>query len=147
MLARRAMFGLLLPATAMAQLPPQQQPPPLPPLPAITLARGVTALPAGAWRVAFPPERELLEAGQRAALGRIGAVLNTGTAGRITLISSTSEGDDISTHRRLTLARARAVKAALIAGGLAETRIDIRALGRTEAARDAVDILTPTAPR
>jgi outer membrane protein OmpA-like peptidoglycan-associated protein len=41
------------------------------------------------------------------------------------------EGIDLSTTRRLSLVRARAVKAALVAGGLAETRIDIRPMGHS----------------
>ena len=80
---------------------------------------------------------------QRIVLGRVGAVLNTGSVGRVTLISEVGEGTDLSTTRRLSLARARAVRAALVAGGLAETRIDIRAMGHTAAHRDTVDVLGP----
>lgn len=143
MLNRRAMLALLLPTPALAQAPGT----PLPPLPPIRLGRGVAQLSAGAWRVAFPVEAEAPDAEQRAALGRLGAALQAGTLGRVTLNAEASAGDDISTHRRLSLARARAVKAALVAGGLNETRVDIRALGRTEHARDVVDVLSPTAPR
>jgi len=35
------------------------------------------------------------------------------------------------------------VKSALVAGGLAPTRIDLRPLGRLAAGQDAVDILPP----
>lgn len=145
---RRALLaGLpLLPGLAAAQIPggSSTPPPPLPPLPNVPLTHGISALEPGAWRVDFPPGGEVLEAPQRIVLGRIGAVLNTGSVGRVTLIAEVGEGDDLSTTRRLSLARARAVKAALAAGGLAETRIDIRAMGRTAANRDAVDVLAPT---
>jgi hypothetical protein len=71
-------------------------------------------------------------------------VLNTGSVGRVTLIAEVGEGNDLSTTRRLSLVRARAVQAALAAGGLAETRIDIRAMGHRQAGRDWVDVLAPT---
>lgn len=136
----------LVPGLATAQAPGMgaPPPPPLPPLPNVPLTRGIAALEPGAWRVEFPPGGEVLEAPQRIVLGRIGAVLNTGSVGRVTLISEVGEGNDLSATRRLSLARARAVRAALVAGGLAETRIDLRAMGRTAANRDAVDVLAPT---
>lgn len=145
---RRALLAALLPlpGLAAAQAPGSgaTPPPPLPPLPNIQLARGIVLLEPGAWRVAFASGAEVLEAPQRIVLGRIGAVLNTGTEGRVTLIAEVAEGIDLSTTRRVSLARARAVKAALVAGGLAETRIDIRAMGHTSSQRDAVDVLAPT---
>ncbi|MDB5412915.1 MAG: hypothetical protein JWR10_1250 [Rubritepida sp.] len=148
---RRLLLALLLlPLPAVAQAPVggnRPPPPPLPPLPQIALTRGIVALTPESWRVEFLPDRDVLEVGQRVVLGRIGAALNTGSVGRITLVSEVGSGDDLSTTRRLSLVRARAVKAALVAGGLAETRVDIRALGHTIAQRDSVDILTPTAPR
>jgi outer membrane protein OmpA-like peptidoglycan-associated protein len=55
--------------------------------------------------------------------------------------------DDVSSARRLSLARAIAVREALVAGGLAATQVDVRALGRTEAALDIADILPPGTPR
>ncbi len=139
MTGRRCLIGLFVAAPAAAQ--------PVAQLPSVTLGRGVTAIPPGVWRVTFSPERDVLEAEQRAALGRLAAVLQSATVGRVTLMAETSEGNDVSIHRRLTLARALAVKAALVAGGLNETRIDIRALGRTPNGRDGVDVLAPTAPR
>ena len=153
MAGRRALFAVFaaVPAAAQPIAPIPLSPTPLPPtlapplLAPVILGRGVTVLTPGIWRVTF--EREALEAEQRGALGRLAAVLKTGTFGRVTLVSAGGTGDDISTHRRLTLARARAVKAALVAGGLEETRIDIRALGRTPDGRNGVDVLAPTAPR
>jgi len=139
MAGRRALLVLLAAAPAAAQ--------PVAPLPPVTLGRGVVAIPPGVWRVTFSPERDALEVEQRAALGRLAAVLQSATVGRVTLLAEASEGNDVSIHRRLTLARALAVKAALVAGGMNETRIDIRPLGRTPNGRDGVDVLAPTAPR
>lgn len=140
---RRIFLALLFPAPALAQAPGA----PALTLPPIRLAPGVLPLSPGAWRITFPPERNAPDAEQTAALRRMGAALQAGSLGRITLNSEASAGEDASTHRRLSLARARAVKDALVAGGLDETRVDIRALGRTANARDAVDVLGPTAPR
>jgi hypothetical protein len=39
------------------------------------------------------------------------------------------------------------VREALVLGGLPETRVDVRPLGRTEARRDVVDILPPGVAR
>lgn len=139
MLRRHLLLALLLPVPGLAQPPAT-----LPPIP---LARGVTPLPPAGWRVTFPADLDSLEVEQRAALARLGAALKTGTAGRILLQAEATSGDDLSTQRRLSLARARAVKAALVEGGLEETRVDIRALGRTGNAQDVVDVLSPTAPR
>ena len=149
MTRRRLLLALLLPMPALAQPlgTPAAPPVVLPPMPRLRLAPGVTELPQGAWRVTFVPNRDMLEPPQQAALERLGAALNTSSLGRILLNSEASGGEDLSTHRRLTLARARAVKAALVTGGLAETRVDIRALGRTDNGRDVVDVLSPTAPR
>lgn len=150
MASRRALLGIFLFAPAAAAQSPlggSAPLPPLPPLPPVPLATGVTVAGPGNWRVDFAPDSDALDAGPAAAIGRLGAVLAAGSVGRVTLIALASAGDDISTHRRLALGRALRVKAALIAGGLPENRIDIRALGRTEVARDSVDILAPTAPR
>jgi outer membrane protein OmpA-like peptidoglycan-associated protein len=153
-MARRRLFlGLLLASPAMGWVSAQPLGTPatpavtLPPMPPLRFPRGMSELPQGAWRVTFPADRDTLDPEQRAALERLGAALQASTIGRVQLNGEASGGEDLSSHRRLTLARARAVKAALVAGGLAETRVDIRALGRTENGRDAVDILSPTAPR
>ena len=145
---RRILMALLLPAPALGQNLGVSPPvPALPPLPSIQLGQGVVAVPPGVWRVVFAPGRDTLDAGQRAAIGRLAAELHRGTIGRVTLLAETSTGEDLSTHRRQSLVRGRVVREALEAGGLAATRIDIRALGRTASARDAVDVLAPTAPR
>ncbi len=144
---RLAFTLLLLPLPAVAQPLPATPLPALPPLPAVPLVRGVTMPADGTWRVEFHAGAETLEVAQRTMLGQLGRVLEAGSIGRVTLIAEVSEGDDLSTTRRLSLVRARAVKAALVAGGLSEIRVDIRAMGRTEAGRDAVDVLAPTAAK
>lgn len=147
---RRLLLALFmtLPALRPVAAQPAGAPPvALPPLPPIRLARGVSEVLPGAWRVAFTPDQDVPTAEQIAALNRIGAALRTGSLGRVTLNSEATTGEDVSTHRRLSLARARTVKDALVAGGLEETRVDIRALGRTASGLDVVDVLSPTAPR
>ncbi len=104
--------------------------------------------PGGGWRVPFAPGAEALAGEARAALAGIGRQLATQPGGRITVEAQASgPAEDASIARRIALARARAVREALTQGGLAETRVDIRALGRTEAALDAADILPPGHPR
>jgi hypothetical protein len=104
---------------------------------------GVDTLPGGGWRIAG---RGLLAS--LAALGRALAEALPEGRGRITLVAEVAApADDPSSARRESLARALAVRGALESGGLPVTRIDIRPLGRTEAARDVVDILPPGATR
>lgn len=128
-----ALFALPLPVAAEAALP-----------------AGVSALPEGVVRVAFRPGEAALPEGAGPALAALGARLaaRPAGAGRVTVEGQASgPADDPSTARRLSLARAQAVRAALVAGGIAETRVDVRPLGRTAAGLDAADILPPEAPR
>jgi hypothetical protein len=111
------------------------------------LPAGVTALPGGGWRFAFAPGAAAPGAAQAAAAQEMGRLLATATSGRVTLWAEVSEGEDVSATRRLALQRALALRAALVAAGLPETRVDIRALGRTPAARDVVDLLPPGVAR
>ncbi len=124
-------------ATPAAEAPPA-------PLPA-----GLEMLPEIGWRVRFANEsREVNSPAVRAALAEIGRHLAAQPQGRVRLLAQASGPvGDVSTARRLTLARALAVKQALVAGGLAETRIDVRPLGHAPQAEDLVDILPPDAPR
>jgi hypothetical protein len=61
----------------------------------------------------------------------------------VVLAQASGPAADVSSARRVSLARGLAVKEALVAGGLPPTRIDIRPMGRTEEAADAVDVLPP----
>lgn len=131
---RRALAGLLL-ALLLARRGRAQSEP-------------VAALPGGGWRLALPADARAPSEAQRAALAEIGRRLAQQSTGRVTIWSEVSEaGDDVSALRRRSLERARAARAALVAGGLPETRVDIRALGRTAAARDVLDVMPPGLPR
>lgn len=141
---RRAL--LLLPVLA---LPVAAQPPPAPrrPPPQPQLAAGLEALPGGGWRLAFARDEDRATPEQRLTLMEIGNILGANTTGRVTLWAEVANGEDVSELRRLALRRALAVRDALVLGGLSETRVDLRPLGRTEARRDVVDILPPGVPR
>jgi hypothetical protein len=118
------------------------------PLPAV--AEGAAARPEGGWRVAFAPGEATLPLGAAVALAEIGRGLAARPAGmgRITVEGQASgPADDVSAARRLSLARAVAVRQALVAGGLEATRVDVRALGRGAAGLDVADILPPEVPR
>ncbi|WP_132291838.1 OmpA family protein [Roseicella aquatilis] len=117
---------------------PEPRPFPLPP--------GLEALPGGAWRLRFAAGTEAPPRSADAALEALGARLATLPEGRVTLLAQASgPASDVSTARRLSLARGLAVKEALVAGGLPATRIDLRPMGRTEEATDVVDVQPPAA--
>lgn len=135
---------LALPAAAGAQ-PTRGAP-----APPLALPAGMSPLPQGAWRIAFRAGQADLPPGIAPTLAEIGRRLAErpeGT-GRITVEAQASgPANDASAARRLSLARATAVRTALVAGGLPETRVDLRPLGRTQAALDAADILPPGVTR
>lgn len=113
---------------------------------------GLESLADGSWRLRFPDAAAALPPGAPPALAELGRRLAAEAPppghGRYTVIAQASgPAADASAARRLSLARALAVKEALSAGGLAETRIDIRPLGRTDDAMDAVDVLPPGVQR
>lgn len=160
---------LALPGLVGAQEPPRQgdpqleplppDPPPAPPAPprlapegaamapsapaaAATLPPGMAPLPEGGVRIAWAGNA--LAPAQLAALEVLGRALAALPAGRITVEAQVSgPANDASMARRTSLARAQAVKAALVAGGLPPTRIDLRPLGRLPAGADRVDVLPP----
>ncbi|MFL1461137.1 OmpA family protein [Roseococcus sp. DSY-14] len=132
---RRALPLLLLAAPAAAQ--PWNEP-------ALPMAPGLAPIAPAGWRLLFAPGRAEPDAAQAAALRRIGTRLQERTAGRVTLFAEAADSGDLSDTRRLSLARARAVSAALVEGGLAERRVDIHPAG---AGGDLVDILPPGVTR
>jgi hypothetical protein len=108
--------------------------PPLPP--------GMAALPEGGVRLMLSGAAP--DAAQAAALATLARAFAALPAGRITVEAQVSgPANDASMARRASLARAQAVKAALVAGGLPPTRIDLRPLGRLAAGVDRVDVLPP----
>lgn len=146
-LPRRLAFllPLMLATPARAQQGRAAPPPPL------ALPAGMSPLRDGAFRVAFRVGDQALGAETVTTLREIGRRLAASTAtgtGRITVEGHASgPTNDASAARRISLARANAVRDALVAGGLEETRVDVRPLGRTNAALDATDILPPGAQR
>ena len=160
-LSRRAAlaagFGLLgLPARAETPdqaLPPDPMPAPPPPVQLTPLRpqtpqavagplQGLQTLPQGGFRLRMTGTE--LTAAQTTAVQALGRDLAALPQGRITVEAQVAgPADDVSAARRLSLARAQAVKSALVAGGLTPTRIDLRPLGRLSAPQDAVDILPP----
>ncbi len=111
------------------------------------LPAGLEALPDGGARLRFTAGAEALPQGAEGSLADLGRRIAAGPAGRVTVTAQASaSASDISAARRLSLARAIAVKQALAAGGLAPTRIDLRPMGRTGEALDAVDIQPPEPP-
>ncbi|WP_206931073.1 hypothetical protein [Roseococcus thiosulfatophilus] len=142
-----------LPDPALAPPPPARlpaSPPPAAapdPLPRPVAIGGLLSMSGGGWRLAFEPGADAPTAAQRLGLLRLGGHLARETTGRITLWAEAAGNEDVSTTRRLSLRRGLAVRAGLVAGGLPETRVDIRALGRVEAGRDLVDILPMGATR
>ena len=134
----------LPPDPASAPPPPVQLTPLRPQIPQSPARplQGLQALPQGGFRLRMTGTE--LTATQTVAVQALARNLAMLPQGRITVeVQVAGPADDISTARRLSLARAQAVKSALIAGGLTPTRIDLRPLGRLSGAQDAVDILPP----
>ena len=120
---------------------------PSPTVLAIPMPAGLEALPAGGWRLSFPAGTEAPPPAAEASLARLGRGLAAVPEGRVTLLAQASGPvKDVSAARRLSLARGLAVKEALVSGGLAATRIDVRPMGRTPEAADAVDVQPPGLP-
>ena len=160
-LSRRAALAAgfsLLGLSAWAETPDQALPPdPMPtPPPPVQLTplrpqtpqavagplQGLLNLPQGGFRLRMTGTE--LTAAQTTAVQALGRDLAALPQGRITVEAQVAgSAEDVSAARRLSLARAQAVKSALVAGGLTPTRIDLRPLGRLSAPQDAVDILPP----
>ncbi len=121
--------------------------PPVPPARPFSLPPSITPLPRGGWRLTLSPAAEAPDEAARPALAEIGRRLAMETEGRVALVSQVSRGEDASAARRRSLDRAVAAKAALVAGGLAETRVDVFPMGRLPGGLDALDILPPGAAR
>ncbi|EHL97949.1 hypothetical protein HMPREF9946_03824 [Acetobacteraceae bacterium AT-5844] len=104
-------------------------------------------LPAGGWRITGDSATGKVDAPTTNILAEIGRRLASGTVGRVTVVAQVaSPADDLSLARRASLANALTVRRLLEAGGLPGTRIDIRPLGRTAAAENAIEVLPPGIP-
>ncbi|MDJ0389376.1 hypothetical protein QMO56_14750 [Roseomonas sp. E05] len=158
-----ALLALLAPAHAQAPngrlpsapasnapAPPDLTRPPRPapvmPQPGFNLPRGIEAMPGGGWRLTGSLARGMVEGAPHAALTEIARWLADQTTGRVTLVAQVANPpDDVSLARRDSLAHALAIRHVLEQGGLDGTRIDIRPLGRTPEARNAIELLPPSA--
>lgn len=119
---------------------PMVPPPPPPPQP--NLPAGMTVRPDGVVR--FTLQSETIEPALAETLRAMGARLGALPFGRVAVeVQVAGPATDASMARRASLARAQAVKAVLVSGGLDATRIDLRPLGRLAAGVDAVDVLPP----
>ncbi|MBR0647972.1 hypothetical protein GXW73_34445, partial [Roseomonas hellenica] len=110
-----------------------------------SLPAGVEALPEGGIRI----QGATFDGALRQAVVEYGRSLAATPNGRVTVLAEVvgPTPPDPHTARRASLARALAVKAALVEGGLPPTRIDLRPLGRTEAGTDRLDVLPPGVTR
>lgn len=141
------------PDPALAPPPPVELSPfpapaaPAAPLPSAPPLAGVESLPGGGWRLTFEAGGDTPSAPQGLALPQLGAFLARETTGRVTLWAEAFGEEDVSATRRLALRRGLAVRSGLVAGGLPETRVDIRPLGHVGPGRDLVDVLPLGATR
>jgi hypothetical protein len=120
----------------------------VPVVPSLQLPPDFTVLPEGGWRLSGRAAQDEADQSRELAVQTIGRYLAEQTTGRVTVLAQVSgPADDVSVARRTSLARAIAIKAALERGGLPGTRIDLRPMGRTAEARDALDILAPPPSR
>lgn len=146
------------PAPVATPAPPAPVAAPAPvPAPPVTAAQAPAAAPAqtaaaapvaratgGALAtIAFAAGSPDLNDQGKAALGAVLDALKSDATARLQIQAFASGGDDQGGQaRRLSLSRALAVRGQLIEQGIAATRMDVRALGRTnDGPPDRVDIL------
>jgi hypothetical protein len=138
------------PAPAAPQPPDLTQPPrpATPPerMPLLALPPTMRNLPDGGWRIEGAPAAGRIDAATTNTLTEIGRRL-TAIPGRVTIVAQVAgPAEDISVARRAALANAQEIRRALEAAGLPGTRIDLRPIGRTARAEDAVELLPPGVP-
>ena len=126
------------PTTSVTTAPPAVAPPPVQMAAATTVGSPATALK-------FKPGVADLGNGGQPVLDTIASKLLANESLRVQLVSHATGGpDDAMEARRVSLARAVAVRAYLIDKGVRSLRIDVRALGNrtdTGPAADQVDLL------
>jgi outer membrane protein OmpA-like peptidoglycan-associated protein len=121
-------------------LTPNAPPIPAPPVPApvpsvAALPSSTTTATAGGLRVKFPPGESAVGSDSAAALKQLAAAARAKSASASFNVVAYAPGDpsDPSTSRRLSLSRALAVRASLIAAGVDGANIYVRALGEPPA--------------
>ncbi len=134
-------------AVALAPVPPppaapEPAPPPPPPPISDTAASAATKTGAGL-RVTFGSEQADLSPASAAAIKSVVQAAPTGDSTTFNVVAyAAGTPEDPSTARRLSLARALAVRSALIEDGISSSRIYVRALGATggDETPDRVDV-------
>lgn len=130
-----------IPAVPAATAAPPTPPPLAPPVSATSTTRAADS--AAGMRLTFDAAATDLSTASMDAIRRfIGAAPNRDTATFNVLAYAAGKADDPSVARRLSLSRALAVRTALIAEGVASSRIFVRALGSQAAGGppDRVDV-------
>ena len=134
---------------AVAALPPPApvpapRPQPVPVVPLVADAKGSPSPIPGGVRVTFGADSSDLNPGTAAALRDLAEKLKPQDTTTINIYAyAAGTPDDLSTARRLSLARALAARAVLINAGVPSTRIYPRALGSAggDADKDRVDVM------
>ena len=135
----------LLPPAAAA--PPEHPNVTPPPPPVVAAAAGEVIEVPGGTRITFAPESADLNPATDAALRQIGSEAAKNPAAVVNVIAYASGAkEDPSTPRRLSLDRALAARAVLMAAGVPSTRIYLRALGTAsrDGPPDRVDLVVVT---
>ncbi|AQS88907.1 hypothetical protein NCH01_03320 [Neoasaia chiangmaiensis] len=129
------------PAVAVATHPPV----PAAPVTAVATAKNTLTMHPDGLQLTFDPDSADLNPDTLSKLKDIGAEYARNPGLRLTLLAyANGNPDDLSTPRRVALARALAVRSVLINAGVATTRIYPRAIGlppsSDQAPRDRLDI-------
>ena len=122
--------------------PPAQAAPPSPP-PISDSATSAATATGGGLRVTFGTGESDLSPASAAAIHRLVQAVPPGDSTSFNVVAyAAGTPEDPSTARRLSLARALAVRSALIADGISSSRIYVRALGSNagDATPDRVDL-------
>lgn len=135
------------PPPTVALAPVQAPPPPPPssaPPPPVSATAATTAAPESAGlQLTFKGDESALSPEANAAIGKLVKATPTGNTISYNVVAyAAGSADDPSVARRMSLARGLAVRSALVADGVASTRIYVRALGAAKEGGppDRVDI-------
>jgi outer membrane protein OmpA-like peptidoglycan-associated protein len=120
-----------------------------PPPPPVSAAAATKAAPTTALRLTFAPEQSDLSPDSSASIKQLATSTPPGDDTTYNVQAyAPGKPDDPSTARRVSLSRAMAVRAALVASGVPSARIFVRALGEQfgDGPPDRVDIAVNGAP-
>jgi outer membrane protein OmpA-like peptidoglycan-associated protein len=123
---------------------PTAAPPPLPPIPVAADAPGAAAPVQGGLRITFGKDRSDLSPATVAAIEAIAGQVKDKPGPLDITAYAAGVPDDPSTPRRLSLARALAVRTVLLHQGIESPRIYVRAMGTSATPGDPA--ATPPAP-